>query len=185
MKTVPLLVAFVVLLAGCLSSSNGGGVMNAENTLKVGSVFHDGGFIPSKFTCEGEDVNPPIYIGNISPQVKSLVIIMDDPDAPRGTFTHWIAWNIPPRGEIPENLPKEAEVKNPMALLQGRNDFGRVGYGGPCPPKGHGVHHYHFKVYALNIELNLKPGSTRAELEEAIRGHVIQWGEVVGLYERK
>ncbi|WP_297068185.1 YbhB/YbcL family Raf kinase inhibitor-like protein, partial [Thermococcus sp.] len=70
-------------------------------------------------------------------------------------------------------------------LLQGRNDFGRVGYGGPCPPKGHGVHHYHFKVYALNIELNLKPGSTRAELEEAIRGHVIQWGEVVGLYERK
>ncbi|WP_297499174.1 YbhB/YbcL family Raf kinase inhibitor-like protein [Thermococcus sp.] len=153
--------------------------------LEVGSVFHNGEFIPKKFTCEGEDWNPPLYIGNISEKAKSLVVIVDDPDAPGGTFTHWIAWNIPPVGDIPEGLPKREVVEEPVYLVQGRNDFGRIGYNGPCPPRGHGVHRYHFKVYALDTELDLNPGATRKELEKTMEGHVIQWGEIVGLYERK
>jgi Raf kinase inhibitor-like YbhB/YbcL family protein len=182
MKKVALILAILVVAAGCLG---GGGNMNSDKTLEVGSVFHDGSFIPKKFTCEGEDVNPPIFIGNISPEAKSLVIIVDDPDAPAGTFTHWIAWNIPPRGEIPEAVPAEGTVKSPIPMIQGRNDFGKIGYGGPCPPRGHGIHHYHFKVYALDTTLDLEPGATRKELAKAMDGHVIQWGELVGLYERK
>jgi Raf kinase inhibitor-like YbhB/YbcL family protein len=183
-KVMALLTALLLVLAtGCLSGGRkeGGGVMSLE----VGSVFHNGEYIPKKFTCDGEDVNPPIYIGNLSEKAKSLVIIVDDPDAPIGTFTHWIAWNIPPVGEIPEAIPKREKVSEPIPIVQGRNDFGKIGYGGPCPPRGHGVHHYHFKVYALDTELDLKPGATRKELEKAMEGHIIQWGEIMGLYERK
>ncbi len=153
--------------------------------LEVGSVFHDGGYIPKKFTCEGADINPPLYLAHIPNDAKSIVIIVDDPDAPIGTFTHWIAWNIPPVEEIPEGIPREGRVNEPVKMIQGRNDFGRIGYGGPCPPRGHGVHHYHFKVYALDTTLNLSPGAGRKELEKAMKGHVIQWTEIVGLYERK
>ena len=183
MRLLPIVLVLLVIAGGCL---NRGGVgMDDKKTLEVGSVFHDGGEIPRKFTCDGEDINPPIFVGNISPEAKSLVIIVDDPDAPAGTFTHWIAWNIPPRGEIPEAVPPEKVVENPVYMVQGVNDFGRIGYGGPCPPRGHGVHHYHFKVYALDTLLDLDPGASRKELEKAMEGHVIQWGEVVGLYERK
>ncbi len=184
MRFLPLIIVLLVFAGGCLS--NGGGVsMEDKKTLEVGSVFHDGGWIPRKFTCNGEDIKPPIFVGNISPEAKSLVIIVDDPDAPAGTFTHWISWNIPPRGEIPEAVPDEGVVDSPIKMVQGVNDFGRIGYGGPCPPRWHGVHHYHFKVYALNTMLDLEPGATRKELEKAMEGHVIQWGELVGLYERK
>ncbi len=179
MRVVYLLLILMVLAAGCLK---GGGGMDEKKTLEVGSVFHNGGYIPEKFTCDGEDINPPIFVGNIGKEVKSLAIIVDDPDAPAGTFTHWIAWNIPPRGEIPEAIPKEGIVESPLKIVQGVNDFGKVGYGGPCPPRG--VHHYHFKVYALDTTLDLRPGATRKELERAMEGHVIQWGELVGLYER-
>ena len=172
-----------VCIAGCTSHEKPEGGVSMD--LEIGSVFHNGGYIPVEFTCDGENVNPPIFIGHIEPEVKSLVIIMDDPDAPGGTFTHWIAWNIPPLGEIPKGVPKQAEVDAPVHVVQGRNDFGMIGYGGPCPPRGHGVHHYHFKVYGLDTTLNLRPGSGRRELEDAMKGHVIQKGELVGLYERK
>ncbi|GAB6135613.1 YbhB/YbcL family Raf kinase inhibitor-like protein [Thermococcus prieurii] len=178
---VPLLIIALLIGSGCISG--GGEKTTAPKTLEVGSVFHNGSYIPVKFTCDGEDINPPIFIGNISEKAKSLVIIVDDPDAPAGTFTHWIAWNIPPVGEIPEAVPKVGEVEKPIPMVQGRNDFGRIGYGGPCPPRG-SVHHYHFKVYALDTTLNLPPGATRKELEKAMEGHVIQWGELVGLYKR-
>ncbi len=180
-EMVPLIIALLLIGAGCIG---GGEKMSAPKTLEVGSVFHNGGYIPAKFTCDGEDINPPIFIGNISERTKSLVIIVDDPDAPMGTFTHWIAWNIPPRGEIPEAVPKVGRVEKPIPMVQGRNDFGKIGYGGPCPPRGK-PHHYHFKVYALDTTLNLPPEATRKELEKAMEGHVIQWGELVGLYERK
>lgn len=180
---VPLLISALLIGAGCIGG--GGEKMTAPKTLEVGSVFHDGDYIPAKFTCDGEDINPPIFIGHISEEAKSLVIIMDDPDAPSGTFIHWIAWNIPPAGEVPEDVPKVEKVEGPIPMVQGKNDFGRIGYGGPCPPRGHGVHHYYFKVYALDTMLNLPQGATRKELEKAMEGHVIQWGELVGLYERK
>lgn len=114
-----------------------------------------------------------------------MAIIVDDLDAPGGTFTHWRAWNISPLGEIPRGIPPRGNVEQPVHVMQGMNDFGRIGYDGPCPPKGHGVHHYHFKVYILDRKLNLNPGASREELEKAMKGHVIQCGELVGLYERK
>jgi len=95
-----------------------------------------------------------------------------------------VAWNIPPTGEIPEGLPKNGLVSSPLTLIQGKNDFGRIGYNGPCPPRGK-PHHYHFKVYVLDTNLTLRAGATKEELENAMKGHVIQKGELVGLYERK
>ncbi|KUH33607.1 hypothetical protein APY94_05280 [Thermococcus celericrescens] len=179
----PLLVVLLALSGGCISSKDFGGDVRMD--LEVGSIFHDGGTIPVEFTCDGNDVNPPIFIGHVDPNAKSLVIIMDDPDAPGGTFTHWIAWNIPPLGEIPKGVPPRGVVDAPVRMVQGKNDFGRIGYGGPCPPRGHGVHYYHFKVYALDTVLELDPGASRKELERAMSGHIIQMGELVGFYERR
>jgi len=180
---VVFLLVFGTLSMGCTSMERPKGGVGMD--LEVGSVFHNGDYIPVEFTCDGDDVNPPIFIGHVDSSARSLVIIVDDPDAPAGTFTHWIAWNIPPLGEIPKGLPAQPEVEAPVSLVQGRNDFGKIGYGGPCPPRGHGVHHYHFRVYALDTTLDLKPGSSREELERAMRGHVIQQGELIGLYERR
>ena len=180
---VAVLLMLGVLAAGCTSSKKEGGG-NVRMDLEVGSVFHNGEYIPVEFTCDGEDVNPPIFIGHIDPNAKSLAIIVDDPDAPMGTFTHWIAWDIPPLGEIPKGVPREGVVEAPIRMVQGRNDFGRIGYGGPCPPRGR-PHHYHFRVYALDTELDLPAGASRKDLERAMEGHIIQEGELVGLYERK
>lgn len=154
-------------------------------SLKVSSVFGENEFIPSKYTCEGADISPPLKLSGLSDEAVSIAIIVDDPDAPIGTFTHWVAWNIPPTGEIPEDIPKEKVVESPIKMVQGRNDFGRIGYNGPCPPRGHGVHHYHFRVYILDTTLNLKPGATKKGLERAMEGHIIQFGGLVGLYERR
>nr|WP_237710108.1 YbhB/YbcL family Raf kinase inhibitor-like protein [Pyrococcus sp. ST04] len=153
--------------------------------MKVSSVFEENGIIPKKYTCEGADINPPLRIENIPENAKTLAIIVEDPDAPGGTFIHWVAWNIPVTTEIPEGIPKEAVVEKPIHMIQGINDFGRVGYNGPCPPRSHGVHHYHFKIYALDTELSLKPGSTKKELEKAMKGHILAEAELVGIYERK
>jgi len=167
-----------VLVAGCLE---GGEKMG----LKISSVFGENEFIPSKYACEGADISPPLKLGGLSDEAVTIGIIVDDPDAPVGTFTHWVAWNIPPTSEIPEDIPKEKVVETPIKMVQGRNDFGRIGYNGPCPPRGHGVHHYHFKVYVIDTTLNLKPGATKKDLERAMKGHIIQFGELVGLYERR
>lgn len=127
---IPIVLATLVILGmGCI----GGG--EEKMSLKVSSVFGNNEFIPAKYTCEGVDINPPLKIEGLSDNVKSLVIIVDDPDAPMGTFTHWIAWNIPPVTEIPEGIPKQGEVDKPIHIIQGRNDFGRIGYNGPCPPE--------------------------------------------------
>nr|WP_287197853.1 YbhB/YbcL family Raf kinase inhibitor-like protein [Thermococcus sp.] len=154
-------------------------------SLKISSVFGENEFIPSKYACEGADISPPLKLGGLSDEAVTIGIIVDDPDAPVGTFTHWVAWNIPPTSEIPEGVPKEKVVETPIKMVQGRNDFGRIGYNGPCPPRGHGVHHYHFKVYVIDTTLNLKPGATKKDLERAMKGHIIQFGELVGLYERR
>ena len=181
MRKISLIMVLIVLLSGCISHQKG----DEKMKLEVNSVFHEGSFIPKKYTCEGADINPPLYLAHIPSGAKSMAIIVDDPDAPIGTFTHWIAWNIPPTEQIPEGIPKIGNVSKPIRMIQGRNDFGRIGYGGPCPPRGHGVHHYHFKVYILDTTLNLPPGASRKELERAMKGHIIQWSELVGLYERK
>lgn len=135
--------------------------------------FSQNGMIPSKFTCDGDDVSPSLHIDNIPQNAISLALIVDDPDAPHGTFTHWVAWNIDPNGDIAENT-KPGE--------QGKNGFGKSGYGGPCPPSG--THHYHFKVYALDIKLKLPSNSDKASLEHAMKGHILAEGELIGLYKK-
>ncbi len=137
--------------------------------------FENGGFIPTKYSCEGEDVSPPLEISGIPDGTKSLVLIVDDPDAPVGTFVHWLVWDIKPENKIDENSV-------PPGSFQGKNDFGRNDYGGPCPPSG--THRYYFKLYALDRFLNLAEGSSKEDLEEAIEGCVIESSVLVGRFSR-
>ena len=175
-----LIVLFLaVLLLGCAQKEE---VVRLEKNLEVRSVFENGEYIPKKYTCDGEDISPPLELVNLSPNAKSIAIIMDDPDAPLGTFTHWIIWNIPPTNKIPEGIPKGKEISEPFKAYQGRNDFGDYGYGGPCPPRGK-PHRYFFRVYVLDTVLDLKD-ATKDQLLKAIEGHVIQYGELMGLYGR-
>src|SRR5437867_2901544 len=155
------LVAIVLpMIAHGQSSSATGG-----KKMKITSfAFQQGANIPSKFSCDGADTSPPLQIQEIPPAAKSLVLIVDDPDAPSGLFTHWIVWNISPQTSA------MAEGSVPKGV-SGTNDFGKSGYGGPCPPSG--THRYYFKIFALDRELDLLSGAKRGQLDAAIRGHVI------------
>ena len=152
--------------------------MNAASSISItGSSFQAGGDIPAKFTCDGTNVSPALQIGGVPNEAKSLVLIVDDPDAPRGLFTHWIIWNIDPK------TTRVAENSAPAAGVQGTNDFGKRNYGGPCPPSG--THRYFFKIFALDTKLELKPGARRAELDAAMRGHTLAQGELMARYSHK
>lgn len=136
-------------------------------------AFENNAPIPAKYTCQGEDISPPLAIADLPENTASLALIVDDPDAPMGIWDHWIVWNIPPTSKIEENSAPGT---------QGKNGWGRNDYGGPCPPSG--THRYFFKLYALDTELNLKKGATKAELEAAMEGHILQRAEAIGLYEK-
>ena len=152
--------------------------MSAASSISITSPsFQTGGDIPAKFTCDGTNVSPELQIGGLPNEAKSLVLIVDDPDAPRGLFTHWIVWNIDPK------TTRIAENSAPIAGGQGTNDFGKRNYGGPCPPSG--THRYFFKIFALDTKLELKPDARRAELDAAMRGHVLAQGELMGRYSHK
>jgi len=140
------------------------------------TAFSDGGMIPEKFTCDGENVNPPIEIKNVPKGTKSLALIVDDPDAPIGTWDHWLMWNLDPKtAKVQENAtPPQAKV--------GKNDYKKMAYGGPCPPFGE--HRYYFKVYALDKELDLPKGEKRKALERAFKDHIISEGKMMGRYKR-
>jgi Raf kinase inhibitor-like YbhB/YbcL family protein len=139
-------------------------------------VFGEGNPIPRRHTCEGENVSPPLSWAGVPDATRSLALIVDDPDAPVGTFTHWLAWGIDPdAGGLGEG---EAAPRD------GRNGFGTVGYSGPCPPPGHGRHRYFFRLHALDAELELERGTDRDELERAIAVHVLESAELMGGYER-
>jgi Raf kinase inhibitor-like YbhB/YbcL family protein len=163
--------ASAIFLAAIASFAAGGAKMKITS-----SAFQQGGNIPSKFSCDGPNTNPPVQISDVPPEAKTLVLIVDDPDAPSGLFTHWAVWNIPPQtNTIAEgSAPKGA---------QGTNDFGRSGYGGPCPPSG--THRYYFKIFALDRELDLPFGAKRSQLDGAMKDHVIAQGELMGRYSRK
>jgi Raf kinase inhibitor-like YbhB/YbcL family protein len=137
------------------------------------SVFKDGEFIPKKYTCDGENISPPIGIENIPVEATSLALIVDDPDAPAGTWVHWVVWNIPVTHHIKENNIHGTE---------GKNDFMQQHYGGPCPPSG--THRYFFKVYALDTLLELPAYSNKNSLEKAMSEHIIGFGELIGLYKK-
>jgi hypothetical protein len=144
-----------------------------ELTIKS-SAFANSGPIPTKYTCDGEDVNPPLSIEGIPQGTMSLALIVDDPDAPMGTWDHWIVWNISPTDEIRENS---------VPGVEGINDFRKHSYGGPCPPSG--THRYFFRVYALNTRLDLSPNSRKKDLEKAMQGYILASGETIGRYSRR
>jgi Raf kinase inhibitor-like YbhB/YbcL family protein len=163
--------AVAILLAAIAAFATGGARMKITS-----SAFQQGGNIPTKFTCDGEDMSPPLQMTGVPAEAKSLALVADDPDAPGGLFTHWLIWNIPPQTN------SIAEGSAPKGV-QGTNDFGKSGYGAPCPPSG--MHRYFFRVFALDRELDLRSGAKRSQLDAAMKGHVIEQGELIGRYGRK
>lgn len=146
------------------------------------TAFTVGETIPKKFTCDGPDVSPKLTWTEAPPKTQSFALIMDDPDAPVGTWVHWVLYDLPAdTKELSEGVSKQEQL--PSGARQGRNDFGRTGYGGPCPPPGK-PHRYFFKLYALDSKLALKAGATKADLERAMKGHVLGQAELMGRYGR-
>jgi Raf kinase inhibitor-like YbhB/YbcL family protein len=146
------------------------------------SVFKEGELIPKKYTCEGPDASPLLRWGNPPQGTRSFALIADDPDAPVGTWVHWVIFNLPPDArELPEGVPTQDTLPN--GARQGLNDFKRVGYGGPCPPPGK-PHRYYFKLYALDRVLDLKPRVTKAHVLDASKGHVLAEAQLMGKFGR-
>ena len=145
-------------------------------------AFSAGESIPKKFTCDGPDVSPKLSWGDSPAKAQSFALIMDDPDAPVGTWVHWVLYDVPADAkELSEAMPKQEQLAG--GARQGRNDFGKTGYGGPCPPPGK-PHRYFFKLYALDTKLNLKAGATKADVERAMKGHILAQAELIGKYGR-
>ena len=146
------------------------------------SAFEEGGSIPSLYTCDGKDISPPLRWSGAPEGTKSFGLIADDPDAPVGTWVHWVLWNLPAAAaELKEGFPTTPHLSD--GTLQGRSDFGRNGYGGPCPPSG--THRYFFKLYALDTALALKAGATKSKLEAAMKGHALAQATLMGVYQRQ
>jgi len=167
-----------LLIFGCKTEKSDD-IIGGESmgTLKLtSSAFQNNGMIPSKYTCDGEDVNPPLEISGVPSNAKSLLLIVDDPDAPMGTWDHWVMWNIPIVTKIDED-------NVPAGAVQGNNSGGANSYQGPCPPSG--THRYMFKLYALDTSLNLSSNSKKADVENAMKGHVLDQTVLVGLYKKK
>jgi len=140
------------------------------------SAFENKQMIPQKYTCDGENINPPLQITEVPSNTQSLVLIVDDPDAPSGDWAHWLVWNINPETKL------ITENESPQGAIQGTNDFGKQNYGGPCPPSG--IHHYQFKIYGLDTTLNLPSSSRKKDLEKAMANHILDKDMLIGLYQR-
>jgi Raf kinase inhibitor-like YbhB/YbcL family protein len=154
-----------------------------------GSAFADGSAIPRKYTGDGEDVSPPLNWQGIPEAAAELVLICDDPDAPTAQpWVHWVLYHLPPMVTgLPEGLPTSTRIEMPVQAFQGRNSWGSgrtTGYRGPAPPARHGVHHYHFKLYVVDRDLGLHPGVDKAAVEYAMKGHILDQGQLVGTYQR-
>jgi Raf kinase inhibitor-like YbhB/YbcL family protein len=146
------------------------------------NAFNNGGDIPQKFTCDGTDVSPPLVWGDAPSGTKSLALIADDPDAPAGTWVHWVMYDIEPQTVLlREGVAKTESI--PGTGKQGLNDFGKIGYGGPCPPRGKS-HRYYFKLFALDTKLNLRHRATKRDVEQAMKGHILAQTELMGRYKR-
>jgi len=185
-KNIFILSVLVVLLFCCCKQEQQGdseGMGGAKMDIVLTSpAFEDGGFIPPKYTCDGADISPPLRWQAVPDGTKTLALICDDPDAPLGTFVHWVLFNIGAETrELEENIPPNKTL--PGGAMQGRNDFGRIGYGGPCPPRG--THRYFFKIYALDTQLSLQPGIKKGDLLKAMQGHILAQGKLMGKYKRR
>lgn len=144
-------------------------------------AFPNEGPIPKKFTCDGQDVSPELDWTDPPAGTRAFSVIVDDPDAPAGTWVHWVLYDLPPDAHnLDEGVPKKDRLSN--GACQGRNDFGKIGYNGPCPPRG-SVHRYFFKLYALDSETKLKPGAAKRDLERAMKGHILAESERIGKFQ--
>ena len=174
------------LLAGFLTACNAENPSTNGATMKIHittTAFAEGQPIPSRHAYDQQDISPALQWSGVPPAAKSLALICDDPDAPMGTWVHWVLYDLPPVGTgLGEGVPKTPQLPN--GAKQGVNDYKKIGYGGPCPPPGK-PHRYFFKLYALDTLLALKPGATKKDLLKAMEGHVLAEGQLMGTYQRK
>lgn len=148
-------------------------------------AFDHGATIPARHTSEGEDLSPPLHIEEVPRNAQTLVLIVEDPDAPNGTFAHWLLWNLSTETtDLPEGLTADLTVPGLAPAVQGKNDFGTIGYRGPQPPEGDAPHHYHFRLLALDTLIHLNPGSDRERLEKEIDGKIMAEAELIGTFAR-
>ena len=173
----------MTLVMMCLFLLQGVVQTKAEVSMQLtSSVFKANGMIPRQYSCEGKDISPGLRWSDPPNGTKGFALISDDPDAPVGTWVHWVLWNLPPETrELPEGVPTNPKLSN--GAQQGITDFGRAGYGGPCPPPGK-PHRYFFKLYALDTQLNLPDSTRKKNLENAMKGHILAQAELIGLYKR-
>jgi Raf kinase inhibitor-like YbhB/YbcL family protein len=169
-RVIGITALIILLFVGVISAPAQKGGMEMKLT---SPEFKNNDFIPKKFTCQGEDINPLLTIEGVPKQAKSLALIVDDPDAPMGIWVHWVVFDILPASEIEENS---------ISGKQGRNNSASNNYHGPCPPSG--AHRYFFKLFALDTMLNLREGITKAELENAMKGHILAEAQLIGLYQK-
>ncbi len=188
-KALVVLVVAMIVGGGCRAPSAAPVGQQTEEGSEAMSLtvtspaFEPGGTIPVEYTCDGDNVSPPLAWNGVPEHTRSLALIMDDPDAPAGTWVHWLLYNIPPQvTELAEAQPDARQL--PGIGLQGHNSFKNSGYGGPCPPRG-GPHRYFFRLYALDTVLDLEAGAERRELEQAMQGHILAQGEIMGTYRRR
>lgn len=173
-----------ILLCSCQGKDKSKSKIIGGTEMKIqikSSAFEEGGMIPAKYTCDDIDISPPLAWNSVPDGTKSLALICDDPDAPMGTWVHWVIFNLPADiKELSENIPPQKTLAN--GAKQGKNDFGKIGYGGPCPPGG--THRYFFKLYALDAEFDLDSGATKKQLLKAMEGHILAAGQLIGKYKR-
>jgi Raf kinase inhibitor-like YbhB/YbcL family protein len=184
--TICLVAALVTGLFSCRNGENDMARPTATSdiaTIQVmSSAFEEGGPIPQRYTCDGEEISPPLSWESVPEGTQSIVLIADDPDAPRGTFVHWVLYDLPANArELPEDTPRDKILAN--GARQGINDGGDFGYMGPCPPSG--THRYFFKVYALDTRVNLPPGNRKADLLKVMEGHILAQGQTISKYGRR
>jgi Raf kinase inhibitor-like YbhB/YbcL family protein len=174
---LPIISAFAFATVAFAASAPSGSKLEV-----VSDAFKAGGTIPRTYTCDGADKSPPLAWQGVPTGTKTLALIVKDPDAPSGTFIHWVLYNLPARVDrLTEDVPKTATTAE--GALQGANSRGRMGFTGPCPPPG-APHHYHFQLFALNSSLNLRPGATAEKVEAAMKGHLLASADLVGIFGR-
>jgi Raf kinase inhibitor-like YbhB/YbcL family protein len=185
-RNIVVAITLTLLLCSCKEAKQAN--LNAEGDKQImdikitSSAFAEGGMIPAKYTCDGADISPPLQWDAVPEGTKTVALISDDPDAPMGTWVHWVLFNLPPDvKELPENVPPDETLSN--GATQGTSSFQKIGYGGPCPPSG--THRYFFKLYALDAELDLDASANKARLIKAMEGHIIGKGQLMGKYKRQ
>ena len=179
MKWLLIIIVVIVLLAiyfGLIKTSPKPPEFKNINMKITSSAFENNQPIPYQYTCDGKNINPPLSFNLVPDKTKSLVLIVDDPDAGLGTWAHWLVWNIDP------STKEIAENQSPQNAIEGINDFSKKGWGGPCPPQG--THRYQFKLYALDTILNLNPNSKKLDIESAMKDHTLDLAILIGLYKR-